>query len=267
VIYGILIGFYPEYQRKAINKFCKLIAASNSDHKIIYVNNNPFPPSQKIPGVDLLLPGDNRVWEFSGWDVALHHLRENSKIGSDDTFVFANDTFCHHHFFTTIDRLAFHATIQRHKSERTPWIIGEINGSGIPFSILDMPFSFWASTYLFAANVAFLNAIDWRVALKESELSSVINGIVDDKIIWGEKISCELQIYLQEWLFPTHPNTGWYKAKDNSLKIGKIRAILNEKYLSARLFCAGGAIKPIYNSPLLKLYFRAKHKLFRSIKA
>lgn len=41
----------------------------------------------------LLLPGDNSLWEFSGWDKGTKYVLENISFSKDDVFLYVNDTF------------------------------------------------------------------------------------------------------------------------------------------------------------------------------
>ena len=242
MFYGILLIYYDDYTWRAIEKFIQIVEQLAENIEVVVVNNAQpgFWEAERAKCVEI--GGDNRVREFTGWDRGIQYIAAHRAIREEDFFVFANDTFCFHREWHASSARRFIRAVAGLQARGGEGMCGEVNGFGKGFQLLGMDADRWISTYLFGATGSYIINSGCRLSLGERELSSLVRGIVDDRILWGEAVDRNLQEHLQAWLFPPPDDSGWHgaKGKDNEAKLQKLRAILNEKYLSAACRKRGG---------------------------
>jgi hypothetical protein len=119
-----------------------------------------------------------------------------------------------------------------------PFIVGKIGGRSRSFCIEGMRIHRWISTNVFALNLGALRELELRVYVPK--LDADVPGGPTLDTFFGAELDGELKAHLAKWLFSSTGKDRWYKAQPLSAENAswmaeKARAILQEKYLSARL--------------------------------
>lgn len=242
MVYGVILIYYDKYYKKAISEFTSLVSSINRNYKIIVVSNNDNLCNKGF------IKGDNEQWEFSGWDVALRNIASNLK--EKDSVIFSNDTFCYHNSWEKRDvayfKLNFKAYYLKNCFFRTRAIIGSVQSLGEEFNILGHKSDTWVSTYLFMLTGGFFKELT-RLSIPFPEINNLVYLNEDNKIHWSNAVSNNLREHITSWIFPNSDTDGWYN-KDATLtfKVAKIKAILNEKHLSAKCCSLGGNVIDVY---------------------
>lgn len=244
MIYGILLVYYEDRRRQALEKFFDIVGRLGDDFKVVVVNNAKLGIWVTDCKKFVEIGGDNRVREFSGWDRGIQYIKTNFVIQEDDIFIIANDTFCFHRNWHALKRNWFIDSVAKLRAQRCTGICGEVSTFGKSFELVGLRADNWVSTYLFGLTGSYVINSDFRLSLTENELSLMVQDIKNGQIIWRETVDANLQIHLQEWLFPPEGVAGWYSARvtNDEIKLQKLRAIINEKYLSAKCCNMGGCI-------------------------
>lgn len=259
MIYGIYLSYYKDYQQKGLKEFSALINLIDKNHTLILVNNGP--EEIDFCGNFKITKGNNKNWEFSGWDEGIKSIHNISK---DDYLIFANDTFCHHRTWTILERILFAFAFKKHITKKEQGITGDINTFNKEFEILGLKASKWASTYLFGIDAGLLKKIGNKISLNESSLDEMISIEDNKNLKWGTGTSISLKEYIDNWMSPDN-TLGWYKSTSSiSTRERKTKAILNEKYLSALCLRQGGTLFPYYPSWAL-FPIRIYRKIYRSL--
>lgn len=250
-MYGCFLSYYSDYFESSLDEFLMILESAGDDYCCIVIVNGNLTADQlsysKSKGCTLL-PGDNRIGEFSGWQKALEHIKSNfdETLLLTDCFIFANDTFNQHRLWGFKDRLSVMAGImESQKYLLEPVMVGHAQYSQESFSIGKLYCSEWVSTFLFVTNLAFINNIKWEMALSNIELEEFYSKVDFDGIEWLDSINEGLQLHINSWLFPaTSKCHSWYAAntKTPRQKQFKLNAILNEKYLSAKCISDNGKL-------------------------
>lgn len=270
-IITVLLSFYPENLDKSLGILIKLNSCFEGRKLIIVVNNNgPLKELRKTEDI-VQIEGDNRFWEFSGWDKAIEYISQRNIITDDSKIVFANDTIGAHRFFTLLDIIAYYKAIKV-MPKNMPCMIGELNTFNENFSIDSIQADSWISTYLFAVNTKFLQNIRRTVSVENFGIELIrseknINGIFN---LIGVEVSKNLLYHINNWLFPKKKYYGWYGAEkirlgDDILLYGKLRSILNEKKLSAICVNSDGILIDVYSGKIISLYLKYKEIIYRNI--
>ena len=251
MVYGCFLSYYGDYFESSLNEFLLILNSTVGDYCCLVIDNGNLSDVHiglaKSNGC-IVISGDNRLAEFSGWQKALDYIKSNYKfeLGHLDSFVFANDTFNQHRNWNLKKRLGVIAGILECQKLRTvPTLIGHVDRNKELFSISGLPCQYWVSTFLFITNFEFINRIEWELALTDEKLKEYYSKVDDSGIHWKSNISKSLQSHLSQWLFPEHDRlNSWYGAstKTPSQKEFKLTAILNEKYLSARCVSENGRL-------------------------
>jgi hypothetical protein len=106
----------------------------------------------------------------------------------------------------------------------------------------------WVSTNVFALNLAALRELEHRLYVPR--LGADVPGGSTLDTFFGAALDRDLKAHIASWLFATTGKDRWYKAEplsaENAGRMAeKARAILQEKYLSARLEYAAADIRDI----------------------
>ncbi|ENK6265942.1 hypothetical protein LGM22_07965 [Klebsiella quasipneumoniae subsp. quasipneumoniae] len=233
MLYGIMLVYYEDYCVEAVERFEKFLKKIEPGYKLIVVSNNEniCIPNKKC------IPGNNINWEFSGWDEGIKQLEQ---ISNADSFIFCNDTFCFNNPFGVtkeiIMSLVFKYCYYKNKKKNQLVISGSTHTFNEEFFVFDNKANIWVSTYLFLVSGTLLNHLERRLSLSEEQLNKVLEiKNNEDSIRWSGKVSGNLQVHINNWLFPPEGFGGWYKSRDvsNHIKERKAKAIVNEKYLTA----------------------------------
>lgn len=248
--YGIILLFYDYYSEKAVREFKYLLERVDPDYRLIIVDNHGG-----IANVgEKVIRGNNINWEFSGWDTGLSTL---STINDSDVFIFCNDTFCHHNTWNASIRerfcKVFRSLVKNNKQKSSAILSGTTDSVWKGFSLSEKKFNYWVSSYLFLMTGSLLNKMGGRLCIEEEILNRYISMDSENNLVWGSEVSFSLQSHLTRWLFEDGEDVGWYNKRNISFekKIRKVKAIFNEKYLTANcLFCGGRVIEVM---PLKKM--------------
>ncbi|WP_142503318.1 hypothetical protein [Klebsiella sp. 2680] len=252
MVYGIILIYYENYADKSIHEFYDLLKKIEPDSKLIVINNS----SNKFSNNFDVVIGNNKNWEFSGWDVGLSTIED---INSSDIFIFCNDTFCHHNPWNENIKRKFIRTfsnvIKENNRHAFIGIAGTTDSVWKEFSIEDKTFSHWISSYLFLMTGSLLEKMGGSICIDENTLDNYVKLDRLNHLRWNECISSDLQLHLTGWMYGN--GNGWYN-KDNispEKKIRKIKTILNEKYLTAVCNYNDGRVIEVKFIKRLKFFF------------
>ena len=234
---AFLLVYYEQYRANAEREFRLFLDDLGTEYTLTIINNN-LKLATSFPH-DIV--GDNRNREFTGWDNGISDL---GVIKADEFFLFANDTFCAHRPWHKNYQGRFKAAFRNAILRDEASITGEIDAVWSPFSIAGKRTDQWVSTYLFGLTGQALLDLGSRLSLSEEALQSMVHSISGTTINWGPQIDDSLRQHLQRWMFPDDGNAGWYNSGqgDDQSNLGKLRCILNEKYISAAVKDNGGKL-------------------------
>lgn len=176
------------------------------------------------------ISGSNSFAEFSGYQEGLEWLISFKSFTRRSIVIFANDTIASHRSFIcgSIEVIAQQILSQQEG------ISGFVESRGWKgFSIGNMAFDKWISTFFFSATFDDLIKLNFKIK------DSIVNSLVmrqDSGLIFSPVVSTELQQHIIKWL--TTPGQ-WHGAKplqdwDKELLHLKTACILSEKLLSAK---------------------------------
>lgn len=261
--YAVLLVYSNECKQRAINSFVlysKFIIGD--DCSIVIVENNSASKYKYITkGSVTHIKGDNRLSEFSGWQRGIDYISKNNVILKDDIFLFGNDTFNEHRFFSIIDSLLFKLMLSKLKVDE-PIIIGEKCRAGGSFTLDGVGFNAWVSTYLFLANSAVVKSLNDTIISGDQ----YIEKLTDDHIYFDkERVCSNLSEHINSWLRPKDQEQhSWYKSYSNDLGLisRKAEAILNEKRLAAMAVNSKGKLYGVYDSIIASCLKRIGNSIY-----
>ena len=260
-VYAVFLSYYPDKGGEVAKKFIKdaKFLAGDKEFISIIVNNSGKPIEIES------IVGDNSAWEFSGFQSGINHLKSKYVLKSTDIVIFANDTYRRHRRFNILDLLSYKKAIFKNKYSSFPILIGERFNLTAKAIISELPFTGWVSTYFFVTNGALLEHVN---KLDNFSCNTKLR-LVDNKITFNEIVDENLASHINKWLCPVDNTFGWYNANSASkeLILGKAKAILNEKYLSALCENNNGQKIHVYEGLLGKLTRLINYRLFPSHKA
>ncbi|OBU27812.1 hypothetical protein C0Z01_08500 [Photobacterium kishitanii] len=255
--YVIFVSYYSKYFEESLNTLVSLSNRISKDAIVVVVNNNPNSNLiEKNNDFDLLV-GENSAWEFSAWDQGIQYIEKKYKIKDSDVIIFANDTFCQHRYFGTLDKMIFAKNLKK-LYQKDNIVVGDVDSFGESFSILSKFGNKWISTYLFGMRYSTM-----KKCLPFSSLSYIENEItIENGKIKGIDVSRSLLKHLESWLFPIN-DVGWYKSQkaDENLLKKKLMAILHEKYLSCKLIESNITLVGVYSPFVINLFRKLRIKL------
>ncbi len=252
-ILGILV-VYELYKSKNVEHiFLNLLKLLTKNYKIIIINNNKYNYQ-----VDHII-GSNVNQEFSAWDEALATVNTNEY----DIIIFANDTFCTRNSWGITKIIKFKRSISKVYNSTKYICAGEISYFGDCFNINGLKSHLWIRTHIFALSYKTYSRIG-RISFTNEEVNQLVSIGSDGQLLWGNLVSDNLRDRIDKWLYPSPNEFGWYRAKyvKSDIKIKKARAILNEKWLSARLVNIDCEFIDFGPKPLVKLFMKA-YSFFR----
>lgn len=261
--YYILLAFYESYLPSALSLHAQ-IKASIGETQLIVVDNSHNKNLKDLYPTLLVIKGDNRVSEFSGWQSAVKYIQSKDSIDSDDLFIFANDTANRHRFFTFVDRLLFSTTLKKACMDGSRYMVGEVVRSKTTLGIDGCLFNKWMSTYLFAISGSLLKTLKTDLTLGVIS-DDYVSAITPSAINFTSRISSSLSNHINNWLFPNAKGKGWYNVKRSSAeeKARKSLAIICEKKLSALAINNDFTLYDIYETKVARRYKKTCNKWYR----
>ncbi|ELW9443381.1 hypothetical protein R0595_002468 [Pluralibacter gergoviae] len=259
-IYIIAALYYPHYFEK-VKEEISVIFGGYSHHTVFVDNSGDIIPEHELAENVSWLRGSNLGGEFTAWEEGYHFIR-NKNIKENDIFVFLNDTFCHHRIFTFYDRLIYRNIINNFKCDA---IYGELNKGESSLGINQQSFNKWISSYIFMVaykNIQHLLPLNAVINLSEDDMVAISNGL-SKGVVSVPAFSQNLNEHLSQWLFPTD-RKGWYKAKKISTDayFFKLKAIINEKFLTYHAIKSGFEIKGIYDNYISRIYNSLRYRVY-----
>ena len=232
----IMLCYYPAYRNRAQAEAGSLLKAlgHSPQHDLTIVCNNP----EAMRAGDL--PGPDPRSEFAGWKAGLDHVQ-----GYQGPVLFLNDTFCHHHRWSALDRFRLIRRLHGTEAQHPYFMLGEVNRGEMALTFLDRPLPHWISTYCFYVGPTLAEGLSDILVLPEAAFTALVRGVHQGRILWGPDAAPALAEHLDSWLTPG-PHDHWYRAgqvSDDALA-AKLKSILNEFWLSARCLELGAALSP-----------------------
>jgi hypothetical protein len=263
--FGILVVYYPEKYRKAIEKFKKLLRSVSNEFIILIVVNNPNLLVGENADFEVLYNEIDSTSEFQGYFCGLSYLNEKYQIPLDSLVVVANDTFASHQHYSLVDKILFVKALKRIYCSNN-CIVGEVNSFGEVLDVGGYAFSRWVSTYLFALNGL---SVNYLLNLNIINMGQFPNreSIIDIQKSSMSFASKRTIKRIDLWLLPGDSKRGWRGSNSMSpdTYLRKVVAILNEYQLSAKISEKGKIIN-VYSNFLSKTYLRLRHFAMRHLK-
>lgn len=263
-IQAFFLSFYKEKLVGGLTEFRSLLDATGLPYEIHFIDNggNGVPTGGAAVRY---VAGDNSNWEFSGWDAALGTLTE---IRDEDLFVFCNDTFCFHRKWDLVSRNRFVNSFLRLADFGGAGIAGEVNSFRRWFTLGEIRMDRWVSTYLFALPGGLLKKMGGKLCLDTAMFDRLVLGVSEGKIDWGQDMDPILASHVDSWMFPKNSELGWYNSYRASaeMKLRKIKAILNEKWITACSEGCGGRLFDARASAFTRLRRRFNSLLIRGVR-
>jgi len=241
VVFGILVAYSDDYFENSLHEFNSILRMLSLKHKLIVVfNSNTLASKYDLLPVensdfDFVL-GTNQMHEFSGWSEGLEFVKDKyNNLFNNSSYIFANDTLCHHRKFTYFHRLIFTIASYLALSAKKPKIAGEIYSNGNHFIYDNVKFDCWISSYFFAINNHAMHLIEFNILPQKELINHYLLGGHDERYFFSEALDKCLKTHILNNLF----HGGWYKSQplDESNKdffYGKARSILAEFSLSSK---------------------------------
>jgi hypothetical protein len=176
---------------------------------------------------------DNTGAEFGAYDTGLA-----ASPAESDVFVFLNDTFAVHDYFTPVIRNRFVAWSRHIGMQQHPAIVGRIQTLFRSFFVGPKLANRWVTTSAFSLNRQAIQALGNRLYF--SELNAWVRGGEQPERFFDESVDPVLGEHVLNWLFKPECEPRWYGAEPLSTHncermTKKARSILQEKYISATL--------------------------------
>lgn len=256
-IRAFFLSYYRDKAEHGLAQFMSLLGFVGGEPEIYFIDNGGNGPVS-LPASVRYVEGDNSRWEFSGWDAGIRQARA---ISDDDLCIFCNDTFCFHREWSDFERARFVRCFEKLRNVRKPGLAGEFCSFNEDFDLNGACLRGWVSTYLFGMTGTLLNLMESKLTLPEQTLNQLFVTIKNNRIVWGKEMDPSLAAHISNWLFPAAGAVGWYQSANASdeLKVGKVRAILNEKYIAS--CCARHRGSIVQTNPTL--FMRGVRKVTR----
>ena len=190
---------------------------------------------------DEILKGDNKCFDFSGYDKALNILKKRKNYSKFDFFGFINDTILNRSY--TSGAFLKNFNIKNSKKINQNTAIGYLDDFPKTTYLNNLPCKFWIRSNIFFLSKKILNKIKYlSFPIKDKELF-----YNDTNLFFKSKhLSKNWIAYMSSWLFNKKNKAfpeyklNWLKSKKltvNNLKYFKIKAktIMSEHYLTARI--------------------------------
>jgi hypothetical protein len=249
---GVLVVYEPSSREYAEKVFKKFIVSIGISYRILIVNNGP-----DIKINDILGTNDNS--EFSGWDEGLNSIvNDGSQV-----YILANDTFCIRNTWGPCKRRKFRRAVIKASHIGKKIAAGEITCIKTPFIVNGLLSKMWIRTHIFVLSSSALHEIG-KISLDKTTLSNIATIGPEEKLIWESGVSENFKARVSDWLYPAENSFGWYKSGlvSNQIKLKKAHAIINEKWLSAKLYSINCEFIDCGNGDLTK-YIMNVYSAFR----
>ncbi len=238
---GVLLLYYPQYARNAVEVFAAFLKSLSPDYGIVIVTNGNVPLADR-PDVVAVIDGENSLREFSGWNSGLDYFKKNIQGDSSELLVFANDTFCHHNRFGVFTRAAFRKTFKAIMNRpAVAAMAGEEFFLGKPYALDGLASKSWICTYLFAWNRSAMAGMG--PLTPQAPIESFYARNERGELVFSERVSENLSRHIASWLTGSTPTSwkgvGATGASGLEKLQGKANSILCEKYLSAAAVSRG----------------------------
>lgn len=239
-IYLVLGTEHIESGQKKLNEtFSRFMPQAPVLHVLVQNEKSVF--ESIYPGFDVCVPGDQNVFDFSGWDSAVGYLKKHSLLQEGDLVAFSNDSF----FQTTGDKFLSYLTPDLYKDKNpNDFVFGYIDDFPKKARIGQLEYQSWIRTCLFFIPYTFL--------LKLGQLTVPLDRDIffadSPQTFWSKSdvLSLTFKKYIGSWLFGwSDPEFSEYKlqwkkcAEPNAANFNffktKALAIISEHSLTARL--------------------------------
>jgi hypothetical protein len=239
----VCVHYYAQHRRLTLKKLgaiaqrvqplaTVLVANGTEVHEALRAQPAGFEPPAA------LLRHDNTGLEFGAYQAGMQQVL---KMHDPDWLVIANDTFAAHSNFA----LGYRRNLVREIGlERDcPAIVGAVYALRRSFALLGLRAHRWVQSNVFALNRAAVQALGAR--LYDPTVDEMVVASPDPDRFFSEDMDPVLRDHIGSWLFGNRPCANlWYGheplSEANCEKMArKARAILHEKYLSARLDAVG----------------------------
>lgn len=196
----------------------------------------------------VLLTGQNRAREFSGWDCGIEWLREQPiRTSCDRLYVFANDTLAAHRPRSSVRLARFAGSFRRMAVTSAPVMCGEVNhiDAEIPSGARCTDY---VSTYLFGLNGAAFDMLTPFLSIEREIEAMLRRKFEPGRGLLSDDVAPEYADFITRWLTRAG---NWHGARPLSAETFaflrlKAKSILLEHALSSRLQAAGGEVRSIY---------------------
>lgn len=242
MIYCLFLIYEPVALDKSLLRLNRLLTMGGRKAQIIVINNGPQRQHVNRENVELI-QGDNRCFEFSGWEAGKQYIEKHYCLKSDDTFCFVNDTFDKNHYFSWLTVLLYHRKLKQAVKQYQGFILGRVDTRNIEYKVDHLPFTEWVSSYFFIVDYSAYQAL----VFTNPRLTDAVTEVTDESINFDSSVvDSAMQKHINGWLRPE--GKGWYRAhtSNNEVIKNKSIAILHEKYLTATLKAKEIALIHVY---------------------
>lgn len=255
----ILLVYHQPYSRVALSRLHRLVQAVDPQAPWLVVRNNPrWRAELDLPMT--LLPGDNRLREFSGWQRGLDHAQAQGLLDGRSLVLLANDSFCVHNRFGGFTARAFAQGLREALARpQADALVGEAYGLGQPYALDGLTAERWVSTHLFGIGSALLQRLG---SLCPQGVPQRYLSAPDEPAGLSSLVGAELARHIARWMdgsgrqhWPGRPRDGALAPEQWRAKVG---SILLEKSLSLRAEQAGGRIVDVLDRPGMRWLRRAE---------
>ncbi len=201
--------------------------------------------------------GDNSSWEFSGWQKGVELLEENNI--EYDVILFANDAFLAYGW--SILEKDLNLELLR-VAIRNNSAIGQVDTKGIKLEAFGQDVSNWICTNCFFMPRKIVEGIGTVVTIDENKLNKVVNKKYSKESYFLEQapLNENYKKMAIRWLTEEWHSKFEINEKNWDRFRGKLKAMLNESLLSAKIKQAGFRIEHY------KLETKPKTSIFQKIK-
>jgi hypothetical protein len=236
----VSVHYYPHCLEASLREVERIAGLAPPERCVLISNNSSLHETllalaQAHAVVDAVELHDNRGLEFGAYQRGLDHVTQQ---GDFDWVLFVNDTVATHQLFCSRHRKALAARLGEPQTGELPVAVGRVDSLPRSYALHGARSHRWITTNVFALNRRALEVLGGRV--HHAELDALIRTTADLGDFFSPEMDEVLVNHLKAWLFGAAPGPRWREAAplapgNAERYAGKARAILQEKYLSARL--------------------------------
>ena len=259
MIYCLFLIYEPVNLEKSLLRLHRFLTSSGTKAKILVINNGEQIHSSSLNNIEFI-PGDNRYFEFSGWQAGKQYLEKNYTLQDGDLFCFANDTFDKNHYFSRLTAWLYNLKSKQAAKRQRGFILGRVDSRNTEYKVDKLPLSKWISSYFFVLDYTAFQAL----VFLNTRLCSAVKEVTDESIYFDQTVvDTPMQEHINSWLRPT--GKGWYRAhsSDNDVIRNKSVAILHEKYLSAVLMARNIEFIHVYSGRIGRIVHKFDKRIQR----